>query len=212
MGRDNRWLAPAIYWAGALQLIAILFLIPSDHVTEYGQGERTRVASVLGAESEQRITQRADMWFDMLFVRTNIYPWIHEFLFDRYTTDTEVGGSFDDRGTSDWIEERFESVWLSVYMSMYRVGTILFWVPFIALILIPAMIDGWSEREKRKWRFIFSSPGVHASSKTIYWLLGMGLLALIMFPIRVDVMVYPIIMLIATMVGWSMIINLSKRI
>jgi hypothetical protein len=193
------------------QVLALLTLLPPDYIMEYAKEERARIAYVLGSETEGRIHGGAKTLFELVFIKSHVQPAVNKFLEDGFNTEDERD-PLKDNPILIWAEKRFEAFWLGAFMAFYRASTVFHWlIPAMALA-IPAFLDGLLEREKRKWRFIFSSPGVHASGRAFFTVAMLAFIGIFLLPIRVDVTVYPLVILFAIVVKWAMLTNLSKRV
>lgn len=61
----------------------------------------------------------------------------------------------------DWFEQRLRAWWTVVWIIFVRLSVVLVWAPYALIFVLPWLVDGWVEREKRKYTFEFSSPVKH---------------------------------------------------
>lgn len=105
---------------------------------------------------------RGDAWFTKAFIDTGLMMHTFDMFIptaDEVRRSEEAGldASFG-QGIFAWWEGRLRAWWTLVWSTFTRISSVMLWLPYVALILVPFVVDGWAQRERRKHTFEFSSP------------------------------------------------------
>lgn len=138
-----------------------IVVIGEDYLLKMVQAEDRMNRIVYSDPVAERATQRGNDWFTTVFVDTRIM----EHSFAPFIPTAEERASVEHLGMQDfgqplfvWFENRMRVWWTLVWSTFTRVSSVLLWAPYTLLILVPLMVDGWTQRERRKHTFEFASP------------------------------------------------------
>lgn len=211
MAKSHRG-AVAIWWFVAavivLEFVAVLLFVPSRHVARYNNAERVSVAAGLGAQAEHYVLESANRWYRITLIDTGMTAALNDFLFGNYTPPV----SNPNESVTNYAHDRVATFWRLLYALYYRVALIWLWIPYLLPLAIPALVDAAMERKVRQWRFSFVSPMTRAVAARAGGALVMALGVVLMIPLHVPPLAYPL--LVAALLGttWMRVANLQKRI
>ena len=156
--------------------------------------------------------QRGDRWFTTSFVDNQIMA--HSFAMF-IPTEEEVARA---KGTEAlgasvfvWWEGRVRAWWTLVWSSYTRASSVMLWLPYAPLILIPWIVDGWVMRERRKHTFEFASPIKQRFALIAVVIMPFLFLLLLTAPIVMHPMVTPVALIASALLIHQAIANFMKR-
>ncbi|WP_140323400.1 DUF4400 domain-containing protein, partial [Salmonella enterica] len=101
--------------------------------------------------------------------------------------------------------------WL--YMIMYRLTLDMYWLPYMAVVIIPSLFAGVMRWMAKRYNFGYASPFLNRRSMV---LIGWGVYSVLLslfIPLPVPPMIGALIMIVMIPIGSSLLIsNLPKRI
>jgi len=193
---------------------AVVFLaVPTSWIKKIGEQDRSFTSTTLGVSYEKDILESASSWYLAAFIDTGVIEGVNNYLFDQW--DRNAGESniqFDDRGLSDLVKSRVNTMWSAMYIATYRVVEMWSWSVYLLPFLIPAIFDGFVRRAINKWRFFSPSPLKHHSA-IMGMKFGMIIVILLPFlPIPFPVVFIPILFVFIGLMVSMFMGNLSKHI
>src|SRR5690606_33785450 len=111
-----------------------------------------------------------------------------------------------------FMEDRIEALQRVVFHVMIRVGLLVTWVPFMLILLIPAVIDGYNTWQIKKLTFEYSSPVLHRYSIKGIFALIIGMFCLMILPFALNPMIIPTSFIFLCLFVGLAVSNLQKRI
>lgn len=166
VGIQNSFARHFVFWALFLPLLTIVFVpifVPDQSID---------VAEVQMVESfnvdVSKLTQMANGTFVGAFVSTGIMSKTEGFFQGKGAMQTT---SQHATSSSSWIR----GVWLMIYKLIWRIYALLriFFIPLLALC-IPAAIDGFTVRARKRYRFETSNPiFFYTSTHTVTFVFGL---------------------------------------
>lgn len=148
-----------------IELAVIFLAVPTDWVKKIGEQDRLFTSTTLGAAYEKDILDSASSWYLNAFIDTGVIKAVNNFLFDQWDKNEVEGGlPFDDRGLSDLVKSRVNTMWAALYIATYRLVEMWSWSVYLLPFLLPAIFDGFVRRAINKWRFFSPSPLKHHSA------------------------------------------------
>jgi hypothetical protein len=205
------------YWLVALLLAAELFLIlvfvPGKWTEQVIVNESAMVERTLGHNSVQWINERALRWYSSTMVDSGVYQGLHTLLIPSPEERARSRG-MENLGSTifPWLEDRLFSMMRVFYQVFARMALLMVWAPYMLILLIPAMYDGWLNWKIKRTNFDYASPVIHRYGVRGIVLMLQILLIAFFAPIALNPIVIPFAMMIAcVMIGLAMG-NIQKRI
>lgn len=196
------------------EIVLMVLVIPTDHIDKVVAKEQGLGSLFLGQETQKAVSQRAQAFYDATMVDTGAYRAIyHHFI----PTEAErlASRGMEKLGSNiifPYAQSRIEAFSSLVYLAMLRFSAFLMWAPYLLIMALPAIYDGYCQWQVQRVSYGYSSPVVHRIG-----LLGAGsvliiLLLVMLAPISVPPIVLPaagIVMAFMTMISLK---HLSKRV
>jgi hypothetical protein len=164
-----------------LEVILVASFVSDRWAREIQATEDRMLIAYFGVEKESEIRQTAQQWFDQLFVRTGMRVCVYRY-FIPTEHERQMSKGFEDVGRHDlfpFIQSRLDVLWDTVYQMIKRLVIACVWIPFLAVAVIPFMIDGLIRRKISQTNFDYPSPMAHRYSLYVIlaalYLLLMGL-------------------------------------
>ena len=186
--------------------IAIVFtwlLIPPTVVRNAWMSERAEIFALVG-QGEPLIFRSA--------MNSIFYSIASDFR--GYVDDAGAlsDGPFGHAGFSRWARERITATWLWIGLVAYRLHVLAGWLlPGIPLASV-AYMDGHYIREIRKYSFVAQSPIRHKLGIRVTSLALAGLTVWLLIPVRLPVLIAPILTVSIAYSLWLWVSNLQKRL
>lgn len=163
-------------------------------------------------EASQRAEQRGTRWFKSMFIETGVMA--HSF--DMFIPSEEAKAkSKGTEGLGDslfaWVEGRIRAFWTIVWSTYTRLSTLMLWLPYLPLILIPFFVDGWAQRERRKHTFEFSSPVKYGYAMIAIGFLPLAFIAVVTAPFVLHPAVAPLMLFSMGLILRTATENFMKR-
>jgi len=197
----------------AIEICVIALLVPGKWTETVIQREADLTERSLGQSSVGWIHDSASAWYTTLVIDTDMLGAIHRFLVPT-ANQREASTGIQDMGSGffSWWEGRIEALGALIYQVLARFALLLMWLPYITVLIVPAVFDGYMTWQIKRTNFDYSSPAVHRySSRGVTYLL-FGLMVVFFLPLAIDPIIVPVVMMLtAVLMGLSMG-NLQKRI
>ena len=196
-----------------LEVLIIATFWPGDWTDRYIEKEMAMIRDTLGSEQQIWIKEKADEWYTANLIDNGLYDFVWNIFIP---TDEEKARSLGMENMGDFLFDymggRLESLTSTVYQFMMRVALLMSWWPFMVMVLVPAVYDGYMMWKIKRTNFAYVSPFFHQYSlEGIKWLF-FGLIMVFLAPIAVNPSVIPgFLMIVCAMCGIC-ISNLQKRI
>lgn len=197
-----------------VEIILMILVVPTNHIDRVVAKEEGLGSLFLGQATQQVVSKRAQGFYDATMVDTGAYRAIHHHFIP---TEAErlASRGMEKLGSNiifPYAESRVEAFSSLVYLAMLRFSAFLLWAPYLLIMALPALYDGYCQWQVQRVSYGYSSPVVHRIG-----LLGAGsivivLLLIMLAPISVPPIVLPaagILMAFMTMISLK---HLSKRV
>lgn len=155
-----------------LEIVVVAGFVSDEWAREIQAVEDKMLIDYFGAKKEAEIRQTSQHWFDGLFVKTGIRESVYRY-FIPTERERQMSRGFEDVGRHDlfpFIESRLNVLWDTVYQMINRFNMACIWLPFLAVALVPFVIDGIIRRKISQTNFDYPSPMAHRYS--LYVILG----------------------------------------
>ena len=205
------------FWTVALlfviELSIVLLLVPGDWTKKAIDKEADYVQRSLGERSVSWIHNMAANWYRSIILEPQVLETAKEFLVPTEQERAKSRG-IENMGVPffEWWDGRIAAFGVLTYQILARLALALMWIPYIIILLIPALHDGYMTWRIKRTNFDYASPVVHRYSSRGIAALTAGLVVLFFLPIAIDPIVVPLVMMaVAILMGLSLG-NLQKRI
>ncbi|MBB3105241.1 DUF4400 domain-containing protein [Azomonas macrocytogenes] len=196
-----------------LEIVLIMVLLPGDVVQQAIHKEAGYVEHTLGAEAQGMLMEKANQWHQSLLFDSGVYDSLYYTLIPT-EKQREASGSIKTMG-SGWfrvVENRLEALSLVVYQLLARFALVLTWAPYMLLLLIPALYDGYMTWQIKRTNFAYVSPVIHRYSVRGALIL-VGVMAIGFFlPVAIDPTIIPLVLMVVCILMGLATGNMQKRI
>lgn len=170
-----------------LEIIIISVLVPGDWTGRVINKEKQMIQNQLGAEISHWIGQTSHHWYRSWIVDTQMEQSMRDFFIPTEEQRLRSKGMESMGGFwFVWVEDRIQAFFDVLYQVLTRFALLMVWLPFVLILLLPALWDGLMTWNIKKTTFDFSSPIIHRYSmlalSTGGILLVMGLFAPLAIP------------------------------
>lgn len=198
----------------SVQLVVILLLVPSSWMERVIEIENRWLTQQMGADSAAWISGHARSIYDTTVVQSGLMDGTYHLLLPSRAQKAQSGAMSELGGRTifPYVHDRLETTFLVIYQSILRVMLVCAWLPFAALLLLPAIVDGIVAWRIRKTTFNFASPTINH-----YALLGAGVVTTVMLvavlaPIPAPPLALPVAVLALCPALYFAVSHTSKRI
>jgi hypothetical protein len=160
--RTGNWLWALLVGAILLvmEFILLAALVPASWSERVRDTELAWLQDGLGARTADAVVERAERWYGMLFVVTEVVETSYRITLPS-DADVERAGALSPLTTLplwSWVAGRLEVIWAALYQALQRLAMITAWWPFLLFMLAAAWGDGWVRRRNRQSGFSYASP------------------------------------------------------
>lgn len=202
-----------VLWLVMIQLAVLLVLIPSDLTQRAIEKETQYVQRSLGLHSQKWINDKAANWYQTSLIDSGVYESVYNHLIPTQAQKDASRGMEKMGGLwFDWVEGRLEAFGVIIYQFYTRLALLLMWLPYMLVLLIPALYDGAMTRKVKLTNFDYASPVVHRYSIRSVWVIATGMSVLFLAPIAIDPIYIPVALMVSCVLMGLAVGNLQKRI
>ena len=204
------WLA---IWIVAIEAIVVTILIPGDWTAKVIARESELIRSHLGERGQHWVQDRASRWYTASLIDTGLLQVTHDHLIPTEVQKARSRGLEKmGEGWFTWVEGRIEATANAYYHVLSRFALMLNWLPFLLILLVPAIFDGLTSWRIKGTNFAYSSPVLHQYSVKLVGLIAATLVGLFIAPIVLAPTIIPAAVMIAFVMMGLMTGNLQKRL
>lgn len=201
-----------VIWILCIEILVVLVFVPGDVSVSVIKKEAEMIDGMMGVESKNWIHLKAQRWYQSLILDSGFYKELHH-LFIPTPEQREASLGMKDFAFKYfvWIEGRIEAFMNMIYQVMTRIALFTLWLPYMFIILLPALFDGYMTWKLKCTNFAYVSPVLHQISIRGS-LLIVGIICISFFlPIVVPPFIMPIMMIIVCLLTGTMLSNMQKR-
>ncbi|MCD9046930.1 DUF4400 domain-containing protein [Luteimonas sp. MHLX1A] len=164
-------------------------------------------------EAVTRSEVRATDWFNKVFVETEVMAHSFDMFIPSQAEIERSEGLDQDFGQPvfGWFERRLRSWWTLVWSTFTRASTMLIWAPIAPLFVVPWVIDGWTQRQRRKHTFEISSATRQHVAVLALTAVPLLLIVVITAPLVLHPMFAPAMLLLTGYLIYAAMANFMKR-
>jgi len=190
----------------------VLVFVPGNVTENVIQKEAAMIDASMGVETRNMIHHKAQTWYKSSIIDSGFYEGMYK-LFIPTQEEREKGVGMKDFGKKYfvWIENRIDALTTVFYQFFTRVALFTIWMPYMLIILLPAMYDGYMTWKIKCTNFDYVSPVLHQASARGSLLLVIVLVISFFFPLVVPPLLVPVIMILVCILIGIGISNLQKR-
>lgn len=196
-------------------MLAVAIFTPIGWAVDAMEKEKVMVGQVMGRSGSADIIGEAGRWHTQLIIESGLYEGTVRLLIPS-KKQKERSKGIERMGTAEgwfgWVQGRIDTVSQVIHHTLMRVALLKVWLPYIAIILVPAIYDGLMTWKIKRTNFQYASPTLHR-----YGARGIGLVTVIFIllffaPIAVHPIYIPAGLIIACLMTGVMVGNTQKRI
>jgi len=191
----------------------ILSILTFDHlVIDAVVDEYNMTQSYLPESTVRKITTRANNWYTTIIVDSGFEAGTYA-LFLPNREQMRTARQMGKLGEKEfpWFEKKLDAFFYCIHQFLFRLSHLLAWYPFLLLLLIPSIIDGWMRRAIKKTNFDYTSPFFSHYSKTTIILLILGSWCALWVPLSLPPWLIPVSYGVIAMAAWILTGNIMKR-
>lgn len=191
----------------------VLVLIPGDWTDRAIEREAILVEENLGSETRYWIKDKADHWYQGAVHDSGFYSGAYSLLIPTAEEKSRSRG-IETMGDwwFQWLEGRLEAMTNVIYQFFTRTALFLAWAPYMLILLVPAIYDGFMTWRIKRTNFAYASPVMHRYSLRFTGYIIVGLAIAFFSPIAINPVIIPIAMMVCCVLLGISIGNLQKRV
>lgn len=196
-----------------VQLVVVLVLVPNEFVKDAIIKEANYVQRSLGTKSQEWIKGKAVTWYQHSIIDSGAYESVYNHLIPSQEQAQNSKG-MENMGVwwFKWVSERLEAIATLIYQFYTRLALLLMWLPYMLVLLLPAIYDGTMTRKIKLTNFDYASPVLHRYSMRATWIILTGIAVLFLAPIAIDPIYIPVALMVSCVLIGLAVGNLQKRI
>lgn len=190
-----------------------MILVPGDTADRTIITENRLMQQSLGEHTTDAIRERADGWHESVVYKSGLYDGTITLLIPtEERRKASKGIETMGKWWFDWTTGRVEAVSRVIHQFCIRASLVLTWLPYLLVLLVPAIYDGMMSWKIKRTNFMYASPVIHRYS--IRGIVFIGVISMIAFfmPIAIDPSIIPVILMVACVLLGLSIGNMQKRI
>jgi len=197
-----------------MEIVLVAGFVSDQWAMEIQSVEDKMLFDYFGPKKDAEIRKKSQDWFDHLFVKTGIRSSVYHY-FIPTERERQMSVGFEDVGRHDlfpFIESRLNVLWDTFYQMIKRFIMACVWLPFLAVALVPFIVDGVIRRKISQTNFDYPSPMAHRYS--LYAILGAFYLVFmgLTLPFPVPPQSIPVGVFIVAYAVNVMLANTQKRV
>lgn len=196
-----------------IQIMLILVFVPGEWTERVIEREAVKTRQVLGTDTQEWIQTTAQRWYDATMIDSGIYRAMHNHVIPS-PDERAASRGMENLGNTvfAWAEDRLGAMMRVIYQVYSRAAMALLWLPYLLILLVPAIVDGVMRWKIKQTNFDYASPVVSRYGiRGIFVISQVGLIAFVA-PLALNPLILPLgMMMIAVMLGLTMA-NYQKRI
>ena len=201
----NLW----ILWVILFQVVFVLCLLPVNRIHNIINVESQMISEYIGVEQSQWVNDTARSLYQKTFAEPGVYEALHRnFIPDR----VHEGDLLYDAPWFDYVEKRIKTLSAVVWWFYTRLAITLSWLPFIAILAVPAIYDGVAMWRAKRYGFGYSSPVAFTSLSNGALIIVGGLIMVMIAPVIVHPLLFPLALICLAVLLNIAIRNMAKRI
>lgn len=202
-----------VAWLLVIEMLVILLFMPGDATQKVILKEAQYVKTSLGQDTVTWIHDHAQSWYKTVMLDSGFYEAVRHHMLP---TEEEKAKSLGMRTAWDpwfhWLDGRIEAFGKLVYQFFARLALAWIWLPYMAILFVPAIYDGFNTRRIKQTNFDYASPIIHRYSVRAATTLMVGTTIAFFAPIAIDPIVIPVVLMtVCTLIGLS-VGNMQKRV
>jgi len=196
-------------------IIGYVAIVPQASVADRMRTEHNLNSAFLGTPAASEAEDRAARWFTVLVVN---HGWLDRSGPSSAATPAAMNGSEAARKVSHaielaqtWASARVAVMWAVFYQLLTRVSVSAIWLPFLIVVLVPFVVDGWVVRKIKSGSFGRSSPHAFVFGRHFVALSPLLYVVLLLVPLPIPAYVLPVLCVVCGVSLWAAIAHFAKR-
>ncbi|GAB3392087.1 DUF4400 domain-containing protein [Azotobacter armeniacus] len=193
-------------------VLMLATVVPNALIDRVLTLERQWGYDLLTQEDMSQVIRRTGSLYTTLVIDSGAKAAVSDLLMPRGERLVE---SFEAKvdGWFEYLASRGAALQKILYQMVYRVVMMLFWLPFLAVVLLPAVFAGWMRWHAKRHSFDYASPLLNNNAVAILSWGAILLLLSVLLPVPIPPLLVCTFILILVPVVLSLLIsNLPKRI
>lgn len=171
--------------------ILLMILVDAEWVKSQIDIEQGYIAGYLGDEKAKMLRERTDAIFAERFVENEVVDKTYRFFLFNESTLTSAAKGLAPASLL-WIRDRIEAMWWLIYESIFRYQMTMYWLPFVLPLMLAAMLDGFMQRQIRKYEQGYASPAHHTTATALMVFLWYSGFLYMAIPIAIHPLFIPV--------------------
>lgn len=191
-----------------LQFLVVMVMVSPEEIYHNIKEERVLIDQVMGKDMTRHIIEDSNNWMSAGFEDTGVVA---------FTYNVVTPGGFEtmhdlnDDGIFGSLQEMMKTFWATVYQTFQRLLIIIYWIPYLSVLIFPAIVDGFVKRRIKVHEAGWCSPvRYHASLHGLVALFFIPLIYLSL-PVPLSPWAIPIWMALSALMVSFFVSNIQKR-
>lgn len=187
-------------------LVFVFYLSPQD-IYDTVNMEREQIVKVMGEDAKNMIVEDSNNAMKGAFANHGIIEGSYDlFIPGGYENKDDAEGAFAS------VRDTIEVFWATIYQSLQRGLIMLYWMPYLLIIIIPAIADGLVKRQIKIHEMGWSSPvSYNVAIHLVIASLSIPLLYLTL-PVNPSIWLVPLWMVLIAYAISRVVSNIQKRL
>lgn len=196
-----------------VQVVAVLVLMPGRSVQNSIAKETEYLTGSFGSSARQELVEKAASWHGVLFYDSGFYDAAMELLIPSQEQKNSSRGISTMGGQwFSYVEGRIEAISLVLYYFLLRLSVVAMWMPYMLVLLVPALYDGLMTWKIKRANFQYASPVIHRYSLRLLGVLSVCQLITFFLPFAMPPIFIPLSLTVACVLLGMVLGNMQKRI
>lgn len=195
------------------QMFVVSAIISPDLLNDTINTEIAMMEEAFGEDSTGRVIQTTKETTRAWFYDSGVIDTIRESLLPKEYIETGETTDDPNLNTKFWgaVDRSILSFFDSIALSIFRVYSLVFWLPMFTLMMIGGVTTGLLLREIKKHGFEYSSPLRHGIARRLLYFSPLLAYIILMLPLAVHPHIYPFILATFAMAIALILANTIKR-
>ncbi|RYY74445.1 MAG: DUF4400 domain-containing protein [Gammaproteobacteria bacterium] len=180
-----------IIWVLLIEAVIVLVLIPGNWMDTVIDRESKLIEGRMGQSESEWIKSRAHDIYKRNLIDNGFYKAAHDHLIPPSERKQAKGWENFGAGYFTWIDGRMRALAKIFYHFSQRFVVMRMWLPFLLILLIPAIIDGICSWKVKREGFAYSSSILHRWSYAATGWVVVIQIAVFLMPYPIDPLVMP---------------------
>ncbi|MBG6289445.1 DUF4400 domain-containing protein [Pseudomonas nitroreducens] len=198
---------------GFILVLMLATAAPNKLVDKVMVKERAWGLALLGQSDLAAVESKTREWYTFLLLDSGAKAMVADVFIGERSSKGTVDALEEKAGWwFSYLSERGEALQKIIYQVVYRVVMALFWLPFLAVVVVPGAYAGWMRWHAKRAGFSYTSPFVNNHATNMLLMSTVLLPLSLIFPLPLPPLVVSTFLILVIPILLSLLIsNLPKK-